>query len=83
MCVCSHSAQKVIEVTQRRSGSTNAVYVTFEEQVAILVEDQDSEILFLLQCIEMIHKEVVLNFEKSFSIDKRFCLLIDFFFFFF
>lgn len=64
MCVCSHPAQKVIEVTQERSGSTNIDYVIFEKQVATLVEDQDSEILFLLQCIKMIDKEVVLNFLK-------------------
>lgn len=59
MCVCSHSAQKVIKVTQGRSD-----YVTFEKQVATLVEDQGSEILFLLQCIKMIDKEIILNFEK-------------------
>lgn len=53
MCVCSHPAQKVMEVTQGRSGSTNIDYVIFEKQVATLVEDQDSEILFLLQCIKM------------------------------
>lgn len=38
--------------------------MTFEKQVATLVEHQNSEMLFLLQCIKMIDWEVVLSFEK-------------------